>query len=162
MVASDHLQAAPNHTKTSRDSPCMHQDPTPCSLLAQALDSCNTALSSEGDNVARCNGAEPSNANFSFPEHFQAFKYGNGDFQMDCLPLLSTFCKFQRLKVKGSRVMLVCLHQHQINTVAHENGATSLTQRVQAVHTQRFNSFLAATSCICVWLLKCTHGDSCQ
>ena len=33
-------------------------------------------------------------------------------YQNDGLPLLSTFCKFQRLKVKGSRVMLVCLHQH--------------------------------------------------
>ena len=39
---------------------------------------------------------------FSFPEHFQAFKNGYGDFQKDCLPLVFSFCKFQRLKVKAS------------------------------------------------------------
>ena len=122
----------------------------------------STSSLSEGDNAPKWSGAESSNANFSFPEHFEGKRQSGEMYQKDCLPLLSTFCKFQRLKVKGSRVMLVCLHQHQINTVAHENGATSPTQRVQAVHTQRFNSFVAATSCICVWLLKCTHGDSCQ
>ena len=116
----------------------------------------STSSLSEGDNAPKCSGAESSNANISFPEHFEGKRQSGEMYQKDCLPLLSTFCKFQRLKVKGSRVMLVCLHQHQINTVAHENGSTS--QRVQAVHTQRFNSFVAATSCICVWLLKCTQG----
>ena len=107
-----HLQDALNNTTTSRDSPCMHQDPTTCSFLAHTLGSCNTALSSEGDNVARCSRAEPSNANISFPEHFEGKRQSEEMSQKDCLPLLSTFCKFQRLKVKGSRVMLVCLHQH--------------------------------------------------
>ena len=32
-------------------------------------------------------------------------------YQKDCIPLLYTFCKFQRLKVKGSRILLVCLHK---------------------------------------------------
>ena len=90
----------------------MHQDPTPCSFFAQALASCNTALSPEGDNVARCGGAEPSNANISFPEHFEGKRQSGEMYQKDCLPLLSTFCKFQRLKVKGSQVMLVYLLQH--------------------------------------------------
>ena len=36
-----------NHTTPSRYSTCMHQDPTPCSLLAQALDSHSTASSSK-------------------------------------------------------------------------------------------------------------------
>jgi hypothetical protein len=149
-----HLQAAPKHTRTSRVSPYMHQDPiwfTTCTnigFLPPRL-RCRKA-----DNAPKCSGAESSNANVSFPEHFEGKRQSGEMYQKDCLPLLSTFCKFQRLKVKGSRVMLVCLHQHQINTVAHENGSTS--QRVQAVHTQRFNSFVAASSCICVWLLKCT------
>ena len=73
-------------------------------------------------------------------------------YQKDCLPLLSTFCKFQRLKVKGSQVTLVC----GSNTVEHKwSGIT--VNKVQAV--QRFSSVVPATL-ICVWLLKCTHGDS--
>ena len=44
-----HLQDALHDTTTSRDTPCMHQDPISCSILAQALDSCSTALSSEGE-----------------------------------------------------------------------------------------------------------------
>ena len=47
-------------------------------------------------------GAEHSNANISFPEHFEGKRQGGEMYQKDCLPLLSTFCKFQRLKVKGS------------------------------------------------------------
>ena len=35
-----HLQAAPKHTRTSRVSPYMHQDPISGSLLAQTLGSC--------------------------------------------------------------------------------------------------------------------------
>ena len=62
-------------------------------------------------NVARCSGVETSNANISFPEHFEGKRQSAEMYQKDCLPLLSTFCKFQRLKVKGSQVMLVCLHQ---------------------------------------------------
>ena len=62
-------------------------------------------------NVARCSGVETSNANISFPEHFEGKRQSAEMNQKDCLPLLSTFCKFQRLKVKGSQVMLVCLHQ---------------------------------------------------
>ena len=65
------------------------------------------ALSLEGDIVARCSGAEPSNANISFPEHFEGKRQSGEMYQKDCLPLLPTFCKFQRLKVKGSQVMLV-------------------------------------------------------
>ena len=68
-------------------------------------------------NVARCSGAEPSNANISFPEHFEGKQQSGERCQKDCLPLLSTFCKFQRLKVKGSQVMLVCA---SIATVAHK------------------------------------------
>ena len=63
-------------------------------------------------NVARCSGVETSNANISFPEHFEGKRQSAEMNQKDCLPLLSTFCKFQRLKVKGSQVMLICLHQH--------------------------------------------------
>ena len=72
----------------------------------------STSSLSEGDNAPKCSGAESSNANFSFPEHFEGKRQSGEMYQKDCLPLLSTFCKFQRLKVKGSRVMLVCLHQH--------------------------------------------------
>ena len=64
------------------------------------------------DDVTLCSGAEPSNANFSFPEHFEGKRQSGEMYQKDCLPLLYTFCKFQRLKDKGSQVMLVCLHQH--------------------------------------------------
>ena len=78
-------------------------------ILAHTLGSCNTALSSEG---ARCSGAEPSNANISFPEHFEGKRQSGEMYLKDCLPLISTFCKFQSLKVKGSQVMFVCLHQH--------------------------------------------------
>ena len=109
-----HLQATPNHTRTSRDSPYMHKDPISGSLLAQALGSCITSSPSKGDDVTKCSGAESSNTNFSFPEHFEGKRQSG---EKDCLPLLSTFCKFQRLKVKGSQVMLVCLHEH---TVAHK------------------------------------------
>ena len=106
-----HLQDALNDTTTSRDSPCMHQDPTPLLISGTSIGFMQSALSSEGDNVARCSGAEPSNANISFPEHFEGKRQSGEMYQKDCLPLLSTFCKFQRLKVKGSQVMLVCLHQ---------------------------------------------------
>ena len=140
------LQAAPNHTTTSRDSTYMHQDPISGSLLAQALGSCHTASLSKGDHVTKCSGAESSNANFSFPEHFEGKRQSGEMYQKDCLPLLSTFCKFQRLKVKGSRVMLVCLHQHSRTRMERR----CRRQRVQAVHVQGFNSFVAATSCICV------------
>ena len=92
----------------------MHKDPISGSLLAQALGSCLTSSPSKGDDVTKCSGAESSNTNFSFPEHFEGKRQSG---EKDCLPLLSTFCKFQRLKVKGSQVMLVCLHEH---TVAHE------------------------------------------
>ena len=69
-------------------------------------------------NVARCSGAEPSNANISFPEHFEGKRQSGEMYQNDCLPLLSTFCKFQRLKVKGSQVMLICLHQHTVGAAS--------------------------------------------
>ena len=49
----DLLSVCFGDTTTSRDSPCMQQDPTPCSILAQALvgfmQYCCTALSSEGE-----------------------------------------------------------------------------------------------------------------
>ena len=87
-------------------------------ILAHTLGSCNTALSSEG---AGCSGAEPSNANISFPEHFEGKRQSGEMYQKDCPPLLSTFCKFQRLKVKRSRAILVL----SASTQSHTNGVAS-------------------------------------
>ena len=106
-----HLQDALHDTTMSRDTPCMHQDPTSCSILAQAMDSCSTALSSEGE-MSR--GAVVQNLQTQispFQSTLRAKDRVERCTLKERLPLLSTFCKFQRLKVKGSQVMLVCLHQ---------------------------------------------------
>ena len=87
-------------------------NPTSCSLLVHSIGFSQHNLPSDSDDVTLCSGAEPSNANFSFPEHFEGKRQSGEMYQKDCLPLLYTFCKFQRLKDKGSQVMLVCLHQH--------------------------------------------------
>ena len=108
-----------------------------------------------GDNVTKCNGRESSNVIFSFPEHFEGKRQSGEMYQKDCLPLLSTFCKFQRLKVKGSRVMHVCLHS------ASTQSNMNVADVTDVLAVQRYNSFVAAT-CNSVCLLKCTHGNSLQ
>ena len=73
-----------------------------CTSIGKALDSHIWLRRRIGDNVTKCNGAESSNAFFSFPEHFEGRRQSGEMYQKDCLPLLSTLCKFQRLKIKVS------------------------------------------------------------
>ena len=111
----------------------------------------STSSPLKGDNAPKCSRAESSNANFSFPEHFGGKRQSGEMYQKDCLPLLSTFCKFQRLKVKGSRVMLVCLHQHS---------RTRMERRLDAMcagcsahsEIQLFINFLGSLACL--WIKK--------
>ena len=62
----------------------------------------HAASPSEGDDVTKCSGAESSNAIFSFPEHFEGKRQSGEMYPKDCLPLLSTLCKFQTLEIKVS------------------------------------------------------------
>ena len=114
------MSVTPNHTTTSRDGPTCTRIQHLVHHLLKHWTLTTQLCRRKGGNMTKWSGAESSNANFSFPEHFEGKRQSGEMYQKDCLPLLSTFCKFQRLKVKGSRVMLVCLHRHQINTVAHE------------------------------------------
>ena len=146
------MSVTPNHTTTSRDGHTCTRIQHLVHHLLKHWTLTTQLCRRKGGNVTKWSGAESSNANFSFPEHFEGKRQSGEMYQKDCLPLLSTFCKFQRLKVKGSQVTLVC----GSNTVEHKwSGIT--VNKVQAA--KRFSSFVPATL-ICVWLLKCTHGDS--
>ena len=106
-------------------------------------------------NVARCSGVETSNANISFPEHFEGKRQSAEMYQKDCLPLLSTFCKFQRLKVKGSQVMLafVC-----INAVGAATSTT--TERQRCAGCPVIQQLLCGGHIhLCMIVLNFTHGD---
>ena len=106
-------------------------------------------------NVARCSGVETSNANISFPEHFEGKRQSAEMYQKDCLPLLSTFCKFQRLKVKGSQVMLVCLHQPRRSGNVDDNQTSTMCWLSSDSETPLWQPHIH----LCVIVLHFTHGD---
>ena len=101
------MSVTPNHTTTSRDGPTCSRIQHLVHHLLKHWTLTTQLCRRKGGNVTKWSGAESSNANFSFPEHFEGKRQSGEMYQKDCLPLLSTFCKFQRLKVKGSRDMLV-------------------------------------------------------
>ena len=72
----------------------------------------------------------------------------------NCLPLLSTFCKFQRLKVKGSQVIFVCLHQH-----SRSGGIDDDRMSMCWLSTDSQERFCGSRTYLCESVLNFTHGD---